>query len=69
MKKTYKKITGEQALRIWKAVYNKKLFTDRGRGWMWAEIVTETRNVYFGSGDETSLLSCGPSIYIIIGLI
>ena len=69
MKKSYKKIVGEQAIRIWKAVYKNKIYTERAHSWKWAEIVTDTRNVYFGSGDETSLLSFGPNIYMTIGLI
>ena len=68
MKKTYRKITGPAAIRIWKAVYKNKKYTDRAASWKWAEIVTNTRNVYFGSGDDTCLLSCGPNVYITIGL-
>lgn len=32
------RITGEPALRLWRAIYRAKRFTDRGSFWTWAEV-------------------------------
>ena len=63
---TYRKITGERALRIWQAVYRNRAFTDHGTQWSWAEIVTDARNVYFRS--PSGCLLTGTEVEIFIGL-
>lgn len=44
--RSYIRIYGDDALRIWRSIYRNRAFTDRGSMWGWAEIDNGVRKVF-----------------------